>query len=119
MATFLNTDQILNLITDIPKGIMRTEAAVTARTIAVAGKKVVAVAGTPESLGDQECGEGVYIIANPTNTGAVYVFPSAGSKNDVIPLLPGDSDFWPVSNISALKVDVDVNNESVFWKGAV
>jgi len=69
--------------------------------------------GTPESLGNQQCGEGVYVIANPTNTGAVYVFPSAGTKNDCIPLQSGDSDFWPVANISALEVDADVSGESI------
>lgn len=89
------------------------------RTTAVAGKKTVAVAGTPESLGNQPVGDGVYVVADPNNAGKVYVFPAAGSKADVVPLLPGDSDFWPVSNISALKVDADVSGEGVYWKGAV
>jgi len=113
---FYTAEQILNKWAE---DAFPVKAGAIGKTTAVAGKKTVATAGTPESLGSQECGEGVYVVANPANTGAVYVFPSAGTKNDCIPLQPGDSDFWPISNISALKIDVDISGESVFWKGAV
>ena len=89
------------------------------RTTALAGSKTVTAAGTPEALGSQAVGEGVYITPLVTNTGAVYVFPAAGAKTDVIALYPGDTDFWPVSNISALKIDSDVNGEGAYWKAAV
>lgn len=89
-----------------------------ASALAIAGKTVVTTAGTPVALGSQAC-NGVFVIANPLNVGAMYIFPAAGVKTSVIPLQSGDSDFWPVTNISALKVDSAVSGESVFWKGAV
>jgi hypothetical protein len=85
---------------------------------AVAGKTVVTTAGTAITMGSQAC-NGVFVIANPLNTGAMYIFPAAGVKTSVIPLQAGDSDFWPVTNISALEVDSAVSGESIFWKGAV
>lgn len=96
-----------------------TSTVTTGRTTAVAGKTVVTTAGTPVTLGSQACGDGVTVIANPANTGKVYVFPAAGSKTDVVPLAAGDSNFFPVANISALKVDADTSGDSVYWQGAV
>jgi hypothetical protein len=96
-----------------------TQAVSTGRAIAVAGKTVVTIAGTPVNLGSQVCGDGITVIANPANTGKVYVFPAAGSKTDVVPLVAGDSNFFPVANISALKVDADTSGDSVYWQGAV
>jgi len=86
---------------------------------AKAGKVTVSTAGTAVSLGSQALGSGVTVIANPNNTGYAYVFPSAGAKASVIPLKPGDSIAWPVSNLSALSVDADNSGSSVYWQGAV
>lgn len=91
----------------------------TGRGTAIAGKTVVAAAGTPVVLGSKECGDGVTIIANKANVGNIYVYPAAGFKADVFPLAPGDSMFWGVSKLTALKVDVDTSGDSVYWHGVV
>lgn len=92
--------------------------AINGKTTAIAGKMTVATAGTPGTLTDQDCGEGVTCIAASSNTGMIYVYPVAGSKEDVVPLAAGDSIFWPVGNLAALKVDSSVNGDSVYWMGA-
>jgi hypothetical protein len=112
--------QYMQLKAPIPTGanmIGQTQAA--GRATAIAGKTTVTTAGTPVSLGSQPCGEGVIVTANPDNTGNVYVFPADGTKNNVMPLAPGDPTYYPVSNISALSVDADVSGESVYWQGAM
>ena len=53
---------------------------------AIDGKTVVTTAGTPVSLGSANCGEGVTVIANPLNTGNVYVFAVGSTKTNVVPL---------------------------------
>jgi hypothetical protein len=92
---------------------------INGRKTALAGKTNVTTAGTPVSLGDQACGEGIILEASDANTGNIYIFPSAGAKTDVKPLAPGCSTVWPISNISALKVDADVSGDGVYWKGAI
>lgn len=116
-ALFVNprTSAGAELFTDAAPGAVK----LNGRTTALAGKKTVAVAGTPENLGNQPVGDGVYVVANPSNAGAVYVFPVGGAKTAVVPLYPGDSDFWPVSNINALQVDADVSGDSVYWKAVI
>lgn len=89
------------------------------RTTAIAGKVTVVAAATPVSPGSHPCGEGVTFVASTANTGAIYVYPAAGAKTDVVPLYAGDSLFWPVANTSALLVDASVSGESVYWMGAV
>ena len=89
------------------------------RATAVAGKVTVTTAATPVSPGSHLCGPGATFVANASNTGAIYVYPAAGAKTDVIPLNAGDSLFWPVANTNALLVDASVSGESVYWMGAV
>jgi hypothetical protein len=91
----------------------------TGRDTAIGNKTIVATAGTPISLGSQACGDGIIVIANPANTGNIYVFPVAGAKANVIPLAPGDSNFWSVANINELYVDADTSGNSIYWQGAV
>jgi hypothetical protein len=86
---------------------------------AIADKITVTSSGNAVSLGDQRCGHQVYIIADPDNAGDVYVYPVDGSKGDVIPLSAGDHIVWPVRNVSALVVDADNSDDSIYWYGAI
>lgn len=89
------------------------------RDTAIAGKITVTAAGTPITPASLSCGPGVTFIANLSNVGEIYVYPAAGIKTDVVPLRAGDSIFWPVANVSALKIDASVGGESIYWMGAV
>lgn len=87
----------------------------TGSNTALGGKITVTTAGTPITPSSQAVTQGVTFIADPNNTGNVYVFPAAGAKTDVVPLAAGDSVFWPVDNVDTLKVDADVSSEGVYW----
>ena len=88
------------------------------KSTAIAGK-VTVTAGSPVSLPDQPCGEGATFIAGSANAGLIYLYPASGSKDDVMPLAAGDSVFWPVGNLNALKADASADNQSLHWMGAV
>lgn len=89
------------------------------RETAIAGKITVTTAGTPVTPPDQDCGEGVTFIASQSNSGLICVYPAAGAKTDVAALSAGDSMYWPVGNLQALKIDASEDGQSVFWMGAV
>jgi hypothetical protein len=108
------------LLTTANPGVVTVSGTPTAGyNTALAGTTEVISAGIPTPLGNQSLSSGVTVIANESNTGNVYVFPATGSKTQVVPLAAGDSVFWPVSNLSTLRVDADNSGSSVYWMGAV
>lgn len=68
------------------------QTSLTGRNVALAGKKSVATAGVPVSLGNTKVGDGVYLVANPANTGNVYVFPVDFDKSS-LPEMVTNGDF--------------------------
>jgi hypothetical protein len=92
----------------------------SARITPAAGKITIAAAGAPFTFTEAKvCGSGFYLVADPKNTGDVYVYPKndTSKKEDVVPLAAGDFIYWPVNDLMNLKFDASVNNQSVYWWG--
>ena len=83
------------------------------------GKIEITSAGTPKSMGSVKSTVGIYVTADPTNAGSITVFPVGGNAADNLKLYAGDSDFWPVDNLSDLQIDGTDNGDVLYWKGAV
>ncbi len=85
--------------------------------MALSGKKIVAVAGTPAPLGSQLVAGLLCVRALTGNTGLVYLGDAASAASaSGYPLLPGDQVvFRQVSNLGAVWVDAAVSGEGVAW----
>jgi hypothetical protein len=85
-----------------------------------AGRKVVAAAGTAESLSSSTAIiQGVLVTAETDNTGTVVIGDSgvvaALATRKGTPLLAGDSTWVPIADLASVFVDVTTNGDGVTY----
>lgn len=84
------------------------------------GTQTVTTAGTPEALNSDSSlpvptGIAVLVVADPNNTGIVYVADGDNTRSDGIPLEYPNGVGFEVDDVSVIHVDADNSGDSVRW----
>lgn len=83
------------------------------------GVKAVTTAGTRVALAASTACSYVIVVANPTNTGNIFIGGSGVTSANGVPLSAGLSIVIPIDNLSKVFIDAEVSGEGVgFCYGA-
>lgn len=81
----------------------------------LSGQKTITTAGVAVTLGSGVANETIFVKADPSNTGKVFIGNDTVTSGNGYPLAAGEVTIYEVGRISDLYATADANNQKVGW----